>query len=113
MRIPGELAIDVPGEGGPSDGRRAPRARTRVDARMRRREGKLTPVIVLDLAIYGFRAETAGLFQAGAQVWLKLPGLEAALATIAWTDDIRIGAEFVQPLHPAVVERIVAQAEGG
>jgi hypothetical protein len=112
MRLPAELAIDTPGEDGKADGRRAPRAYARFDARMRRREGKLTPVTILDLSIYGFRAETTGLFQPGMQVWLKLPSLEAMLATIAWTDDVRIGAEFVQPLHLAVVERIVAQAGG-
>jgi hypothetical protein len=112
MRLEGELASDQPVNGDGVENRRAARAPTRLEAPLRRREGRPAKAIVLDLSVHGFRAETTGLFAPGTQVWLKLPGLEASLATVAWTDQIQIGAEFVQPLHPAVADRIVAQAGG-
>ncbi|HWW64619.1 MAG TPA: PilZ domain-containing protein [Sphingomonadaceae bacterium] len=110
MRLAAELAIGSPDGMAGTDGRRTPRYSARFDASLRRREGKPATVTILDLSTHGFRAETAAMLQPGAQVWLRLPGLEASLATIAWTDDIQIGAEFVRPLHPAVADRIVAQA---
>ena len=95
------------------DGRRVKRTKVQLQSHLRRREGRTATVVVLDLSTLGFRAETIGVFGTGTQLWLKLPGLEALLATVAWTDGIQIGCEFAQPLHPAVVERIVAMASAG
>ena len=47
----------------------------------------------------------------GSTVWLKLPGLEAWYATVAWVGDDCAGLEFSQPLHPAVVERFVTVSQ--
>lgn len=105
MRLTGELSTQAPADEPVRDGRRSPRTPVALGASLRRREGKAATVDIRDLSAHGFRAETAGIFSPGAQVWLRLPGLEAILARVAWTDRIHIGCEFERPLHPAVVER--------
>jgi hypothetical protein len=50
----------------------------------------------------------------GALLWIVLPGLEGWPARIVSVDGYRFNCEFTQPLHPAVLERILALArEGG
>ena len=93
-------------------GRRATRAEVRFTASLRRREGKASDVTIVDMSTIGFRAETASVFHIGTQVWLKLPGLDAILARVAWTNNMHIGCEFQQPLHVAVFDRMVAVARG-
>jgi hypothetical protein len=48
----------------------------------------------------------------GALLWIVLPGLEGWPARIASIDGYRFTCEFTQPLHPAVLERVVALARG-
>lgn len=105
MRVTDRVNTDsVDGEA-TGEARRSRRATIHVDATLRRREGKTALVDILDLSATGFRAETTGTFKPGTQVWLRLPGLEAILARIIWTENMRIGCAFDQPLHPAVVDR--------
>ena len=47
----------------------------------------------------------------GALLWLVLPGLEGWPARIVSVDGYRFNCEFTQPLHPAVLERILALAK--
>jgi hypothetical protein len=46
----------------------------------------------------------------GTLLWIVLPGLEGWPARIVGIDGYRFTCEFTQPLHPAVLERILAQA---
>jgi len=46
----------------------------------------------------------------GALLWIVLPGLEGWPARIVAVDGYRFTCEFTQPLHPAVLERILALA---
>lgn len=101
-------AGDQPDEGP----RRAPRAEVRFTASLRRRGGKASDVTMVDMSAIGFRAETASIFHVDTQVWLKLPGLDAILARVAWTSNMHIGCEFLQPLHIAVFDRMVGVARG-
>jgi hypothetical protein len=45
-------------------------------------------------------------------VWLKLEALEAWRATVVWANEDAIGCEFDQPLHPAVLKRLLRQPVG-
>jgi len=92
--------------------RRAPRADVRFTATLRRRAGRAGDVTIVNISTIGFRAETASVFHAGTQLWLKLPGLDAILTRVAWTNNVHIGCEFLQPLHIAVFDRVVAIARG-
>lgn len=47
----------------------------------------------------------------GALLWIVLPGLEGWPARIVSADGYRFNCEFTQPLHPAVLERILALAK--
>jgi len=47
----------------------------------------------------------------GTLLWIVLPGLEGWPARIVAIDGYRFTCEFTQPLHPAVLERILAQAK--
>lgn len=110
MTLRAQMTIRSSADDGGPDGRRSPRADVQLDARLRRREGRPSMVEILDLSTLGFRAETHARFHPGTQAWLTLPGLEAMLVTVAWTDNIRVGCEFTQPLHPAVLDRFVDSA---
>ncbi len=90
--------------------RRSPRAEVRFVASLRRRGGRPGEVTIADISTIGCRAETASVFHTGTQLWLKLPGLDAILTRVAWTSNVHIGCEFLQPLHVAVFDRMVAIA---
>jgi PilZ domain-containing protein len=47
-------------------------------------------------------------FEAGARVFLGLPGVGPWLATIAWHEDGQGGLEFDHPLRAAVADRFAA-----
>ena len=47
----------------------------------------------------------------GSLLWIVLPGLEGWPARIVSVEGYRYNCEFTQPLHPAVLERILALAK--
>src|SRR6185369_15582033 len=49
----------------------------------------------------------------GSLLWIVLPGLEGWPARIVSIDGYRFTCEFTQPLHPAVLERVLALAKDG
>jgi hypothetical protein len=51
--------------------------------------------------------------QMGSLLWIVLPGLEGWPARIVSVEGYRYTCEFTQPLHPAVLERILGLAKGG
>mgnify|MGYP003632747739 CR=1 FL=1 len=87
--------------------RRAERRPVEIDAGLRQRGASGVAVEVRDLSTHGFRASTHLDLQPGADVWLKLPSLEAMHSRVAWTDGHLVGCAFVQPLHPAVLDMVV------
>ena len=106
MRLAAELAVTTDGP----EGRQAERAEVKLAAAARRQGGHGYAIKLLDISTRGCRIETASLLHAGTNIWLKLPGLEAIYARVAWVRGVRAGCQFATPLHPAVVDRIVASA---
>jgi hypothetical protein len=47
----------------------------------------------------------------GSLLWIVLPGLEGWPARIVAVDGYRFTCEFTQPLHPAVLERVLKLAK--
>jgi len=81
-----------------------------IGAGLRQRGAHGVAVQIVDLSTHGFRATThLDLFE-GADVWLRLPGLEAIQARVAWVKGYIIGCAFARPLHPAVLEMIVGKS---
>ena len=106
--LTGELSTfaDEPAETSP---RKAERTHVDMDAGLRQRGASGVSVQILDLSTHGFRASTHLHLQLGADVWLKMAGLEALHARVAWMDGHFIGCEFLQPLHPAVLQMTVGR----
>jgi hypothetical protein len=83
-----------------------------MSAALRQRGASGVSVRVMDLSTHGFRAATHLELPEGADVWLRLPGLEPYHARVAWSEGHFIGCSFERPLHPAVVEMIARKARG-
>ena len=49
----------------------------------------------------------------GRLFWISLPGLEGWPARVMEVDGYRVTCAFTQPLHPAVLERVLAMPGGG
>ena len=95
---------------GDFDGRAAERQEVVLGAGLRQRGAHAVTVQVLDLSVSGFRAATHLQLMAGADIWLKLPGLESLHARVVWMNGHLMGCEFVRPLHPAVLAMVVRNA---
>jgi PilZ domain-containing protein len=68
----------------------------------------------IDVAAITARSVTFDSFAAlglGSLLWIVLPGLEGWPARIVTVEGYRYTCEFTQPLHPAVLERILSLAK--
>jgi hypothetical protein len=71
---------------------------TAVDARL------------INISSRGFMAETKALIQAGARIWLTLPGSGRVNALVIWARNGRVGGEFAQPIDPLCVFQALGEA---
>jgi hypothetical protein len=104
VQLSGEL-----GTGCVENIRQAERTHCELGAGLRQRGASGVTVAILDLSTHGFRASTHLDLQKDADVWLKLPGLEALHARVAWANGHFIGCRFEKPLHPAVLQMVVGR----
>ncbi len=65
---------------------------------------------VASLTTRSVEFESYAPIRIGTLLWIVLPGLEGWPARIVGIDGYRFTCEFTQPLHPAVLERILAGA---
>jgi hypothetical protein len=97
-----------------SDGRKAERRIVNLAAALRESGAKTSKIVVVDISVGGFKADSEEEHQIGDEVWLKLPGLEPRRSRVVWARDgergFEIGCEFEWPLHPRELELIVAPA---
>ncbi|HEU0134559.1 MAG TPA: PilZ domain-containing protein [Allosphingosinicella sp.] len=93
-----------------TDGRKAERRIVNLAAALREQGAKSAKIVVVDISVGGFKAESEEPVEEGSEVWLKLPGHEARRSRVVWTKDRDIGCEFEYPLHPRELEVIVAPA---
>ena len=89
------------------DGRSAERRIVNLAARLREPGARIVDAEVMDLSTDGYMAVTDLELEAGASVWLKLPGLEPQNSRVVWTEDGKTGFQFATPLHPATLELVV------
>ena len=112
LSITGELSTDSGFAGPRRRGRRADRLPVELGAGLRQRGASGVSVQIMDLSTDGFRVATHLQLSDGADVWLRLPGLEPCHARVVWSEGHLIGCAFERPLHPAVVKMVVAKANG-
>ena len=93
------------------EGRRAERRVVNLAARLRDPGASVSDIEVLNLSTDGFMAHAGIVLETGAQVWLKLPGLEPQNSEVVWVEDGKAGFKFSSPLHPATLELVVATAK--
>ena len=89
------------------DGRSAERRIVNLAARLREPGARIVDADVLNLSTDGFMAVAEIALEVGANVWLKLPGLEPQNSRVVWTEDGKTGFQFATPLHPATLELVV------
>jgi hypothetical protein len=94
---------------GPASRRRKTRRKAATAAVFRRQQGQPEKITLFDLSPEGCGFDGIWPIQPGAQVWLRLPGLESWAAIVTWYDNGRGGLRFERPLHPAVAERFFSQ----
>jgi hypothetical protein len=103
----------VSGSSDDSDDQRARgRAPFRIAAVLRDRASNKFNVHLVDLSTTGFQAEAHPSLDAGAIVWLAIPGMQGLEATVMWRRRNVIGCKFNPPLHPAVFDHLVARPPG-
>lgn len=108
--IQGELSFETALK--PAHPRIADRVSVALNAGLRQRGASAVSVQILDLSTHGFRIDTHLSLEIGTQVWLRLPGLEATPARVAWVEGHKAGCAFDRPLHPAVLSMIVSKSGG-
>lgn len=91
--------------------RRQGRAMLGIEVSVRERGRSAMSARLVDLASFGCQVDGLVLVQHGAQIWIRLPGLESLAVQMVWTDGLKFGFEFDTPLHPAVATRFMP-AEG-
>lgn len=91
--------------------RRGERRPVRTAAQCRR--GSLRETVeVLDLSVGGARVRAVAPLRTGFAIWIRLPGIEPQEARVIWTRGFESGCEFVRPLHPAVLDSLIAAGAG-
>jgi hypothetical protein len=66
-------------------------------------------ITILDLSITGFRMHCLTRLTGEKPVFLKLPSFAALESKICWKTGDYFGCEFLQSLHPAVYNHIIAK----
>jgi hypothetical protein len=74
-----------------------------------RRSGQLNyRVRIFDASLHGCRVEFVERPNVDEQLWVKFDGLQPLEAEVCWVEGFAVGVNFVQPIHPAVFERLVS-----
>ena len=91
-------------------GRKSERVPLELGAGLRQRGASGVTVQIMDLSTHGFRVATHLELMDGADVWLRLPGLEPCHAKVMWSRGHYVGCQFERPLHPAVLDMIARKS---
>jgi hypothetical protein len=74
-----------------------------------RRPGQLGyRVKVFDASLHGCRVEFVGRPALAEQLWVRFDGLQPIEAEVCWIEGFSAGVNFLQPIHPAVFDRLIA-----
>jgi len=84
------------------------RRQINVAAYIRESGARAVSGTVKDLSADGCRVISAVLLDAGTVIWLRIKGLGARQARIAWGEHGEYGCQFLSPLEWAVVEELSA-----
>lgn len=92
--------------------RREQRYSISVRGRYRKGTGVRFDIAIKDLSEYGCQfADLVGRVSQGDQITVRVGEVGPIAAQVKWIERRQVGVEFDQPLHPSVLEHIIA--EGG
>jgi hypothetical protein len=78
-----------------------------------RRSGQLNyRVRVFDASLHGCRVEFVDRPKLDEQLWVRFDGLQPIEAEVCWMQGFTAGVNFIQPIHPAVFESLMARLTG-
>lgn len=89
--------------------RRARREPVELTAQLRNSQHPYHPVRIVDLSATGVQLETWARHRAGDRALVRLPTLAGIPAEMVWSDDHRFGFRFSAPLHPGVLDMLLAR----
>ncbi|HEV8407622.1 MAG TPA: PilZ domain-containing protein [Sphingomicrobium sp.] len=73
-----------------------------------RRSGQLNyRVRIFDASLHGCRVEFVERPKLDELLWVKFEGLQPLQAEVCWVEGFTVGVNFIQPIHPAVFNRLV------
>lgn len=108
--LSGELSTSPAQPPAGRKGRKSERVPLELGAGLRQRGASGVTVQIMDLSTDGFRVATHLELLDGADVWLRLPGLEPCHAKVMWSRGHYVGCQFERPLHPAVLDMIARKS---
>jgi hypothetical protein len=88
--------------------RKALRVALDAEVALRRSGQHNYQVRVHDASPYGCRIEFVERPSLDERVWVKFEGLQAIEGMVCWVEGFVVGVEFVNPIHPAVFDRLIA-----
>jgi len=89
--------------------RRAVRVPLNCEVQFRRHSDVRYPVDLLDFSKDGCCISPPVRVEVGESVWVRIPGMEATHAKVAWTDQWKVGLKFDKPFHAAVFESVATR----
>lgn len=95
-----------------TDTRRTDRVPLQCEIEFRRHGDARFRVDLLDLSPAGCCISPPVKVTPGEPIFLRIPGMEAVHATVAWVEEWRVGVEFGHAMHPAVFANLVKRLQG-
>ena len=92
--------------------RRTSRVPLNCEVEFRRQGDVRYPVDLLDFSPQGCCISPPVRVARGDSVWLRIPGMAAVQARVAWTERWKVGLEFEHPFHPAVFDDVARRLGG-
>lgn len=92
-----------------TDTRRTGRVPLQCEVEFRRQGDPRTMVDLLDLSPEGCCIAPTVRVEPGQMIFLRMPGMEAIPAKVAWVEQWKVGVEFDRPLYGAVFDGLVAR----
>ncbi|WP_407696056.1 PilZ domain-containing protein [Sphingomicrobium lutaoense] len=64
---------------------------------------------IVNVSRGGCQISTVNRLVQGERIWVKFPGFDSIEATVRWSEEFTAGVEFVRPLHPAMLDHLLAR----
>lgn len=91
------------------DLRREQRYSISVQGRYRKGTGVRFNIAITNLSEFGCQfADLVGRVQVGDEITIRIGEIGPIASKVKWLEKRRVGVEFVQPLHPSVLDHIIA-----